>query len=129
MVPGRTAFGMLREGAELYRLSAQVTAVLADTNRGRAGVVHSGAVIGNVSSAPPPRLPRFGGWSMRPSARHSGCPRTLGPAVPAGAAPRCRSVAAPGCRCHSAATSASRAADHHYLPDNKQDAMEILNTT
>src|SRR6478752_10480506 len=31
-----------------------------------AGVGHNGAVIGDASSAPPPRLPRFGGWSMRP---------------------------------------------------------------
>ena len=80
----------------------------------------AGAVIGNVSSAPPPRLPRFGGWSMRPSARYPGCPRARsGPRVGRGCGPRCRSVAADGCRCH-----------HHYRPsDNKRDAREILNTT
>ena len=85
-----------------------------------AGVGHNGAVIGNASSAPPPRLPRFGGWSMRPSARYPGCPRARsGPRVGRGCGTRCRSVAAAGCRCH-----------HHYRPsDNKQDAMEILNTT
>ena len=125
--------GMLREVAELTGLSAEVTAVMADTYRGHGstsrvrcsriwprGRRRSGLHRRRRAQRCGDRERVFGAAASsttiwRPSAWYPGCPRAR-----AGArAPLSRSVAAPGCRCH-----------HHYRPsDNKQDAMELLNTT
>jgi len=128
--------------AELTGLSAEVTAVMADTYRGHGSTsrvrcsriwprgrrrrgLHRrrraqrcgdrGRVFGAAASST--TIWRLVDAALAP---YPGCPRArLGPRVGRGCGPRCWSVAAPGCRCH-----------HHYRPsDNKQDAMEILNTT
>ena len=131
--------GMLREVAELTGLSAEVTALLVDTYRGhgstsrvrcsriwprgrRRGGLHGRRwarrwgdrerVFGAAASST-----TMWRWSMRPSARIRAArahARPPGPRV----RPRCRSVAAPGCRCH-----------HHYRPSEKRGRMGILNTT
>src|SRR6185312_9093560 len=128
---------MLREVAELTGLSAEVTAVMADTYRGH------GSTSRVRCSRIWPRGRRRSGLHRRRRAQRCGdrervfgaaassttiwrlvdaalCPVSGLPARTRGCArPLSRSLAAPGCRCH-----------HHYRPsDNKQDAMELLNTT
>jgi len=134
--------GMLREVAELTGLSAEVTAVMADTYRGHGstsrvrcsriwprGRRRSGLHRRRRAQRCGDRERVFGAaassttiWRLVDAALapYPGCPRArLGPRVGRGCGPRCWSVAAPGCRCH-----------RHYRPsDNKQDAMELLNTT
>ena len=111
--------GMLREVAELTGLSARVSRVGGYQPGPRRRRAQRGGdrkrVFGAAASSTP-------SWRLVDAALCpvSGLQRARsGPRDGPGCGPRCRSVAAPGCRCH-----------HHYRPsDNKQDAMEILNTT